>query len=39
MFAALTLLSAFGIINFIVLSRIQHALLHRWHESAVSTSR
>lgn len=39
MFAALSMLSAFGILNFLVLTRIQHALLHRWHESAVRISR
>jgi len=39
MFAALSMLSAFGILNFLVLSRIQHMLLHRWHESAVRISR
>ena len=35
MFAALALLSAVGILNFYVLSWLEFALLHRWHESAL----
>jgi len=33
MFAALVLLTGFGVFNFLVLSAIQHLLLHEWHES------
>jgi NitT/TauT family transport system permease protein len=36
MFAALGLLSAVGIFNFYALSVLEWALLHRWHESAIS---
>jgi NitT/TauT family transport system permease protein len=35
MFAALLLLSALGIIIFMVLTALQHLLLRRWHESAM----
>ncbi len=35
MFAALVMVSASGIIIFLVLSLISHLLLRRWHESAV----
>jgi NitT/TauT family transport system permease protein len=35
MFAALLLLSALGIIIFMVLTTLQHLLLRRWHESAM----
>jgi NitT/TauT family transport system permease protein len=35
MFAALVLVSATGIVIFLILSLISHLLLRRWHESAV----
>ncbi|HTQ15399.1 MAG TPA: ABC transporter permease [Rhizomicrobium sp.] len=35
MFAALGLLSAVGVANFYLLTFVEWALLHRWHESAV----
>lgn len=35
MFAALILLSALGIVIFMVLTALQHFMLRRWHESAV----
>lgn len=35
MFAALFLLSALGIVIFFCLTGLQHALLHKWHDSAV----
>lgn len=34
MFAALTLISATGIVIYVALSVLSHALLHRWHDSA-----
>jgi NitT/TauT family transport system permease protein len=39
MFAALLLLSLAGIAIFFVLSLLSHAVLHRWHESALSPER
>ncbi|MDO9413449.1 MAG: ABC transporter permease [Pseudolabrys sp.] len=39
MFAALLLLSLAGVAIFFVLSALSHALLHRWHESAVRQER
>ena len=36
MFAALVLISLAGIAIFIALGRLQHAMLRRWHESAVA---
>ena len=36
MFAALLLISLAGIAIFILLGRLQHAMLRRWHESAVA---
>src|SRR5690348_16095848 len=39
MFAALLLLSVAGIAIFFVLSLLSHAVLHRWHESALSAER
>jgi NitT/TauT family transport system permease protein len=39
MFAALLLLSLAGIAIFFVLSLLSHAVLHRWHESALSAER
>jgi NitT/TauT family transport system permease protein len=36
MFAALLLLSAAGIVIFVLLSAFSHLMLRRWHESAVS---
>ncbi|MSO77489.1 MAG: ABC transporter permease [Alphaproteobacteria bacterium] len=36
MFAALLLLSAMGIVIFLLLRGLEHLLLRRWHESAVS---
>jgi NitT/TauT family transport system permease protein len=39
MFAALVLISATGILIFLALSWLQHLLLRRWHESAVSRER
>jgi NitT/TauT family transport system permease protein len=39
MFAALLLLSVAGIAIFFVLSLLSHAVLHRWHESALSPER
>jgi len=35
MFAALTMLSAFGIVIWIVMTRVQELLLSRWHDSEV----
>jgi len=35
MFAALILISASGIVIFLIISFIAHRLLHRWHESAL----
>jgi NitT/TauT family transport system permease protein len=39
MFAALLLLSLAGIAIFFLLSLLSHAVLHRWHESALSAER
>jgi NitT/TauT family transport system permease protein len=39
MFAALVLLSLAGIAIFFVLSLLSHAVLHRWHESALRAER
>jgi NitT/TauT family transport system permease protein len=39
MFAALLLLSLAGIAIFFLLSLLSHLMLHRWHESALSTER
>jgi len=39
MFAALILLSGLGIVIFFCMTTLQHALLHRWHESAVRRER
>jgi NitT/TauT family transport system permease protein len=39
MFAALLLLSLAGIAIFFLLSLLSHAVLHRWHESALSPER
>jgi NitT/TauT family transport system permease protein len=39
MFAALLLLSIAGIAIFFVLSLLSHAVLHRWHESALAPER
>jgi NitT/TauT family transport system permease protein len=39
MFAALGLLAALGIATFSVLSLVEWALLHRWHESALKKER
>jgi NitT/TauT family transport system permease protein len=36
MFAALALISATGIVIFLVLSLLSHLLLRKWHESAIS---
>lgn len=38
-FAALVLLSILGIVIFFVLSALEWALLHRWHESAIARER
>lgn len=39
LFAALALLSATGVVIFLVMSGISHLLLRRWHESALSKDR
>jgi len=39
MFAALLLLSALGIVIFLLLAGLQDLLLRRWHESAVRRER
>lgn len=39
MFAALTLISATGIVIYAALSVLSHALLHRWHDSARAQGR
>ncbi len=39
MFAALTLISATGIVIYVALSVLSHALLHRWHDSARAQGR
>jgi len=36
MFAALTLISATGIVIFLVVSLLSHLLLRKWHESALN---
>jgi NitT/TauT family transport system permease protein len=36
MFAALAILSVLGVAIFFLLSALEWALLHRWHESAIS---
>jgi NitT/TauT family transport system permease protein len=36
MFAALVLLSATGVVIFSALSLLAHAMLRRWHESAIA---
>jgi NitT/TauT family transport system permease protein len=33
MFAALFMLSAFGLTIWFIMAKVQHALLSRWHES------
>lgn len=35
MFAALALIAATGVVIFAGLSFLSHALLHKWHESAL----
>jgi NitT/TauT family transport system permease protein len=39
LFAALALLSATGVVIFLVMSGISHLLLRRWHESALKSER
>ena len=39
MFAALVLISATGIVIFLVLSLLNHLLLRRWHESVLTPER
>nr|WP_294566692.1 ABC transporter permease [uncultured Rhodopila sp.] len=39
MFAALVLLSVFGLLNFLAISAVQYLLLRRWHDSATSRER
>jgi NitT/TauT family transport system permease protein len=39
MFAALALLSAVGVVIYFALAALSHAILHRWHESAIEPER
>jgi len=39
MFAALALISATGIVIFLLLSLLSHLLLRHWHESALAPER